>query len=109
MYVLERHITRYQGLQPGARRLGLHRGESYYDRASVSDLHSAERWRREGRQVGWPHCRYLVASVHPNIFCNVRHHHGGEAVCSPHSVVLAIYRLARSVCRLKPRPYMCAC
>ena len=50
-YILERHVTRSQGLAPGAKRLGMHRGESYYDRASVSDLHSADRWRREGRQV----------------------------------------------------------
>jgi Rad4 beta-hairpin domain 1 len=51
VYLLERHITRYQGLEPGAKRLGLHKGESYYDRKSVSDLHSADRWRREGWQV----------------------------------------------------------
>jgi hypothetical protein len=51
VYVLERHITRYQGLEPGTKRLGLHRGESYYDRARLSDLHSADRWRREGREV----------------------------------------------------------
>ena len=50
-YVLERHITRYQGLEPGTARLGLHRGEAYYDRSRLSDLHSADRWRREGRQV----------------------------------------------------------
>ena len=57
VYVLERHIARYQGLKPGTKRLGLHKGESYYDRSCVSDLHSACRWRREGRQVWVAVCR----------------------------------------------------
>jgi hypothetical protein len=51
LYVLERHISRYQSLMPGTAKLGLHRGEAYYDRSRLADLHSAERWRREGREV----------------------------------------------------------
>jgi hypothetical protein len=45
------HLYRYQGLTPGTKALGFHRGERYYDRSSLHELHSAERWRREGREV----------------------------------------------------------
>jgi xeroderma pigmentosum group C-complementing protein len=51
VYILERHISRYQGLAPGAKPLGFHRGERYYDRSCLHELHSSERWRREGREV----------------------------------------------------------
>lgn len=32
VYVLQRHISKYEALQPGAVPLGLHRGEPYYSR-----------------------------------------------------------------------------
>ncbi|GAB4822170.1 hypothetical protein N2152v2_009216 [Parachlorella kessleri] len=51
VYVLERHIAKYQGLRPEAKKCGLHRGESYYLREHMAELHTAERWRREGREV----------------------------------------------------------
>lgn len=51
LYVLQRHISRYQDLAPGAKACGLHRGEAYFLREDVCELHTAERWRREGRQV----------------------------------------------------------
>ena len=44
-------LSHTQALQPGAALLGTHKGESYYARALVSDLHTAERWRRVGREV----------------------------------------------------------
>ncbi|KXZ44021.1 hypothetical protein GPECTOR_75g745 [Gonium pectorale] len=51
MYVLKRHIGKYEALRPGTAPLGLHRGEPYFPRAQLSVLHTVERWRREGRQV----------------------------------------------------------
>ena len=40
-----------QALVPGSRKLGVHKGEAFYRRSDVQDLHTAERWRREGREV----------------------------------------------------------
>lgn len=51
LYVLQRHISKYQGLSPGASQLGVHRGEPYYDRAAVAELHAAGRWKRLGFEV----------------------------------------------------------
>ncbi len=39
-YVLERHITRYQVLKPGTRKVGLHRGEAFYPRGALEELHT---------------------------------------------------------------------
>ena len=51
LYVLKRAIGKYQGLKPGTAPLGLHRGEPYFDRSALSELHSAEKWKRDGREV----------------------------------------------------------
>ncbi|GIL45587.1 hypothetical protein Vafri_2789 [Volvox africanus] len=51
LYVLKRHIGKYEALRPGTVPLGLHRGEPYYPRPDLSVLHTVERWRRVGRQV----------------------------------------------------------
>ncbi|GLI64108.1 hypothetical protein VaNZ11_007283 [Volvox africanus] len=51
LYVLKRHIGKYEALRPRTVPLGLHRGEPYYPRSDLSVLHTVERWRREGRQV----------------------------------------------------------
>lgn len=51
LVILQRHITKYQALMPGAPVLGLHRGEPYYSRSDLQELHTVERWRREGREV----------------------------------------------------------
>lgn len=51
LYVLKRHIGKYQGLKEGTRSVGLHRGEPYYPREALSELHTADRWKREGRIV----------------------------------------------------------
>ena len=40
-----------QALRPGSALLGTHKGEPYYFRSAVSELHTAFRWRREGREV----------------------------------------------------------
>ncbi len=40
-----------QAVKPGTAPLGLHRGEPYYPRAELHELHTADRWRREGRCV----------------------------------------------------------
>ena len=41
----------HQALRPGSALLGTHKGEPYYLRSAVSELHTAFRWRREGREV----------------------------------------------------------
>ena len=51
MYVLERHIGKYQALAPGTKKSGLHRGEAFFHRTALSELHTADRWQREGREV----------------------------------------------------------
>ncbi|GAX72825.1 hypothetical protein CEUSTIGMA_g280.t1 [Chlamydomonas eustigma] len=51
VYILKRHLTKYQALRPGSTLLGTHKGEPYYARSAMSDLHTPERWRREGREV----------------------------------------------------------
>ena len=43
MYILERHIARYDALRPGARCSGVHKNEKYWQRADVKPLHTAER------------------------------------------------------------------
>jgi len=43
-----------QAVRPGSIKLGLHKGEAYYAREDVQELHTRERWEREGRQVLLP-------------------------------------------------------
>ncbi|KAK9908106.1 hypothetical protein WJX75_002826 [Coccomyxa subellipsoidea] len=50
-YVLERHIGRYQALKPDTAKLGLHRGEPFYPREALQDLHTVDIWQRRGRHV----------------------------------------------------------
>ena len=50
-YVLQRHITKYQSLKPDSSTCGLHRGEAYYLREDIVELHTNDRWRRLGREV----------------------------------------------------------
>ncbi|WIA31781.1 hypothetical protein OEZ86_002653 [Tetradesmus obliquus] len=51
LYVLQRHIPQKQALVPGAAKLGLHKGEPYYSRADLQDLHTRPHWRRLGRDT----------------------------------------------------------
>ena len=44
MYVLERHIGRYFALKPGTKKAGMHRGEGYYPRDALAELHTADRY-----------------------------------------------------------------
>ncbi len=39
-FVLQRHIKRYSALKPGTRLAGLHRGEPYYQRSALQELHT---------------------------------------------------------------------
>jgi len=50
-FILARHITKYQTLVPGSKVLGTHKGEAYYNREDVGEVHTAEKWKRIGRQV----------------------------------------------------------
>ncbi|KAK9840463.1 hypothetical protein WJX74_010195 [Apatococcus lobatus] len=62
MYVLERHIGKYQALAPGTKKSGLHRGEAFFHRTALSELHTADRWQREGREV-LPEARDTPAKI----------------------------------------------
>ena len=44
VYVLERHIGRYFALKPGTKKVGMHRGEGYYPRDALAELHTADRY-----------------------------------------------------------------
>ena len=39
-WVLQRHIGRYLTLEPGTRMAGLHRGEAFYPRSALCELHT---------------------------------------------------------------------
>jgi xeroderma pigmentosum group C-complementing protein len=45
------HPPTPQALLPGAAKLGLHKGEPYYSRSDLQDLHTRQHWRRLGRDV----------------------------------------------------------
>ncbi|KAA6419983.1 MAG: DNA repair complementing XP-C cells-like [Trebouxia sp. A1-2] len=51
VYVLERHIGRYFALKPGTKKAGMHRGEGFYPREALAELHTADRWLRDGLEV----------------------------------------------------------
>jgi len=44
VYVLERHISRYFALKPGTKKAGMHRGEGFYHREALAELHTADRF-----------------------------------------------------------------
>ena len=44
MFVLERHISRYFALKPGTKKAGMHRGEAFYPREALAELHTADRY-----------------------------------------------------------------
>jgi hypothetical protein len=50
-FVLKRHIQKYEAMKPGSKMQGMFKGEVYYDRSELFPLHTADRWRREGREV----------------------------------------------------------
>lgn len=51
LYVLERWLTKYQTLHPKGPVLGFCAGQPVYPRTCVQNLHTAERWLREGLQI----------------------------------------------------------
>ncbi|KAL0038560.1 hypothetical protein WJX77_010735 [Trebouxia sp. C0004] len=51
VYILERHIGRYFALKPGTKKAGMHRGEGFYPREALAELHTADRWLRDGLEV----------------------------------------------------------
>ena len=38
--MLQRHIKRYSALKPGTKMAGLHRGEPFYERSALEELHT---------------------------------------------------------------------
>lgn len=40
-FVLQRHISRYQALSPGTKPAGVHKGEAFFPRQALAELHTA--------------------------------------------------------------------
>lgn len=59
MYVLERHIGRYFALKPGTKKVGMHRGEGYYPREALAELHTADR------------CGLTIHALHADNCCTI--------------------------------------
>lgn len=53
MYLLERHIGRYFALKPGTKKAGMHRGEGYYPRDALAELHTADRYQLPRLTLLW--------------------------------------------------------
>ncbi|KAI8057671.1 Rad4 beta-hairpin domain 3-domain-containing protein [Syncephalis plumigaleata] len=51
LYVLERHLKKFEVLYPREPIIGHIRGEPVYPRSCVQQLHTTETWLREGRQL----------------------------------------------------------
>ncbi|GBB95783.1 hypothetical protein RclHR1_02610020 [Rhizophagus clarus] len=51
LYALERHLKKFEIIHPKQPIIGNIRGEPIYPRKNVKQLHTAETWLREGRQV----------------------------------------------------------
>lgn len=49
--MLQRHIGTYQAMRVGAVSVGLFKGEYYWLRADLVELHTAEQWLTAGRQA----------------------------------------------------------
>ena len=39
--MLQRHVGRYQALLPATKAAGMHKGEQFYPRSALQDLHTA--------------------------------------------------------------------
>ena len=63
IFVLKRHIGKYQALKPESKIVGSHRGEPYYMRKDIADIHTADRWKRLGREVIPEELPYPVKSM----------------------------------------------
>eukprot|EP00210_Caulerpa_lentillifera_P007977 g7616.t1 len=50
-FILERQITKFKALVPSAKIMGEHRGEPFYLRSDVEELHSVVKWPQQGRSV----------------------------------------------------------
>ena len=49
--ILKRHIKTHQVLKPGSQAVGMLKGEAYFNRSDVCVVHTAEKWKRQGRIV----------------------------------------------------------
>ena len=49
--MLQRHIGTYQAMRASAVSVGLFKGEYYWLRADLVELHTAEQWLTAGRQA----------------------------------------------------------
>ena len=50
-YILKRHFKTHEVLSPGSKAVGMLKGEPYFDRSDVCVVHTAEKWKRQGRIV----------------------------------------------------------
>jgi len=50
-FVLTRHIKTHEVLKPGSQAVGVLKGEAYYNRSDICVVHTADKWKRQGRVV----------------------------------------------------------
>ncbi len=50
-FVLTRHIKTHEVLKPGSQAVGVLKGEAYYNRSDLCVVHTADKWKRQGRVV----------------------------------------------------------
>lgn len=62
------YVCVLQAVRPGAVKLGLHKGEAFFSRTDVQELHTAERWEREGRQVSKSTWIHMCTPMHTNVY-----------------------------------------
>lgn len=77
MYVLERHIGRYFALKPGTKKAGMHRGEGFYHREALAELHTADRC------AVWKDLSISFRTHHPISVCELRFLHNRGPVLAP--------------------------
>ena len=50
-YILKRHVKTHQVIKPGTNPVGVLKGEPYFNRSDLCAVHTAQEWKRQGRQV----------------------------------------------------------
>ena len=50
-FILKRHFKTHEVLSPGSEAVGMLKGEPFYNRSDVCVVHTAEKWKRQGRIV----------------------------------------------------------
>ncbi|ORX95525.1 Rad4-domain-containing protein [Basidiobolus meristosporus CBS 931.73] len=96
LYVLERHLKKFEVLHPQGPVIGHIRGEPIYPRSCVKETHTTETWLKEGRTVkpGEEPVKYVkarVVTINKQRMHNMMAMDSGEAV-DPQSALYGIWQ-----------------